>query len=217
MLLKQKVPTRDQVELCTDVYLPKTNEPGPTVVVRTPYGRSGPFFLYLAQHLNRAGFALAIQDCRGRFDSGGKQDWRRETDDGYDTLVWLQTQSWCDGKIGLLGLSTAAHSCIALAARQPPEGIEIGAMINMMGAADFHSLFYRNGALVLHWSLPWLHMMGAKQGTGGAWRKQPWNELFRTVPLTQVPEGDQFDLSPWREVLAHPAEGDFWKDLDASP
>ncbi|MCP4659672.1 MAG: CocE/NonD family hydrolase [bacterium] len=37
------------------------------------------------------------------------------------------------------------------------------------------------------------------------------------MPLTQVPEGDQFDLSPWREVLAHPAEGDFWKDLDASP
>ena len=57
--------------MTTDIYLPETGEAWPTIVVRTPYGRHVPFLLLLAQRLDAAGFAVALQDSRGRYQSTG--------------------------------------------------------------------------------------------------------------------------------------------------
>ena len=40
MLLDVKVPMKDGVNLSTDIYLPKTNEKLPTVLMRTPYSNN---------------------------------------------------------------------------------------------------------------------------------------------------------------------------------
>ncbi|MCG8547300.1 MAG: CocE/NonD family hydrolase, partial [Alphaproteobacteria bacterium] len=61
------------------------------------------------------------QDCRGRFGSEGLfTKYLDDAEDGYDTVAWLVDQPWCNGKIGTMGLSYAAHTQAALACLNPP-------------------------------------------------------------------------------------------------
>lgn len=71
------------------------------------------------------GYALAIQDMRGRFDSEGKAtvfftDGWGELQDGYDTIEWLASQSWCDGKVGTFGGSALGITQYLAAGASPP-------------------------------------------------------------------------------------------------
>src|ERR671919_136506 len=62
-----------------------------------------------------------VQDCRGRYASqGGFSKYVDEGNDGYDTIEWLARQPWCNGKIGVYGLSYAAHTQAALACLDSP-------------------------------------------------------------------------------------------------
>ena len=110
-----KVPMRDGVRLATDVYRPaQGSEPlagaFPTLLIRTPYNKSSPnsvekHGLYYA----RRGYVVVIQDCRGRYASEGEFYFlAQEAEDGYDTVVWVGEQPWCNGKVGTLGTSYLA-------------------------------------------------------------------------------------------------------------
>ena len=107
------VPMRDGIELSTDVYLPAGWDAAsgvklPTLLTRTPYGKRQPvavgrpgmadFGAYFAAH----GYAVVIQDVRGRFASAGT--WRMLYDDGadgVDTCAWIGKQTWSDGQVAL--------------------------------------------------------------------------------------------------------------------
>jgi predicted acyl esterase len=99
---------RDGVRLATDVYLPEGEGPWPVILTRTPYGKripwaAEPFAFYLD-----AGFALVIQDCRGRFASGGEyRMFLDDAEDGYETVEWASAQTWSTGRIGMTGRSAA--------------------------------------------------------------------------------------------------------------
>lgn len=108
--------TRDGVTLVADVYRPAGPGPWPTLLHRTPYDRTDPTLvsaivadpLWLA----RQGFAVVVQDVRGRFASGGDLDFAvQEYDDGYDAVEWAGAQPWRTGGWG----STAARTT-----RSPP-------------------------------------------------------------------------------------------------
>src|SRR6478735_5977653 len=98
----------DGVKLATDVYLPGDGTGKYAVIVaRTPYDKSKA--AGLAPNTLRRGYALVIQDIRGRFKSEGDNaiifgnDGLGEHQDGPDTLKWIAKQPWCDGKIGSWG------------------------------------------------------------------------------------------------------------------
>ncbi|MGH8848778.1 MAG: CocE/NonD family hydrolase, partial [Polaromonas sp.] len=128
------VAMRDGVRLATDVYLPTGGGPFPVLLERTPYGRNEPTRRErtvrelqplirgeLAARFARHGYAVVVQDCRGRFDSEGRfTKYLGEASDGADTLAWLMRRSWCNGRIGTYGLSYAAHTQTALATQRPP-------------------------------------------------------------------------------------------------
>ncbi len=98
---------RDGVVLVADVFRPVPVGAAPTLVQRTPYGKS------LTDHLNysfdlpravRAGWNVVVQDVRGRGGSNGSFDpFRHETSDGYDTLTWITDQAWSDGAVAMVG------------------------------------------------------------------------------------------------------------------
>lgn len=113
------VAMRDGVLLATDLYLPGENghpAPGrfPTLVSRTPYGKSGDQTsgIFFARH----GYAVAIQDVRG---SGNSQDefypYIHEAVDSYDTVEWAAAQSWSNGKVGTFGISYLAATQLLMA------------------------------------------------------------------------------------------------------
>jgi putative CocE/NonD family hydrolase len=93
------VPMRDGVRLATDVYVPDGAGPFPAILERTPYGRAhlrrteksvaeptpldGPA---LAARFTARGYAVVLQDCRGRHGSEGRfVKYLSDADDGFDT------------------------------------------------------------------------------------------------------------------------------------
>ncbi|WP_101573488.1 CocE/NonD family hydrolase [Brevibacterium sp. 239c] len=129
-----QVQMRDGITLATDVYgIPDDDRALPVVLERTPYGRRSirtsdaialntpvPLPEATAARFVASGFILVRQDTRGRGDSGGVfEKYVNESDDGEDTLGWLSSQPWCDGRVGMMGVSYSAHVQTAVAARGP--------------------------------------------------------------------------------------------------
>lgn len=103
-LLCRMAPAEDGVGLATDVYLPDGPGPFPAILVRTPYHRRG--HLNTARPFLERGYAYAVQDCRGKFDSDGQfTPLVDEQRDGQSALDWVAQQRWCNGRIGLWGRS----------------------------------------------------------------------------------------------------------------
>jgi putative CocE/NonD family hydrolase len=75
----------DGVSPAADVWLPDGAGPFPTLLVRTPYHRRRMPPLYV-EH----GYALVVQDCRGKFESEGLfTPLVDEARDGQDTIAWI--------------------------------------------------------------------------------------------------------------------------------
>jgi predicted acyl esterase len=91
-------------ELVATLLLPKgATGRLPTVVIRTPYGRQNDFGQYF---LVERGYAVVVQDTRGRFGSGGDfVPVENERADGARTIAWVRSQKWCNGRIGVTGIS----------------------------------------------------------------------------------------------------------------
>src|SRR5581483_9097241 len=103
------VPMRDGTKLALDLYLPARNGaviPGkhPTLLARTPYDKNG--MATDAKWFSARGYAVVINDVRGRYGSEGS--WRMLLDDpadGFDLLHWIGSQPWSSGKVGTFGTS----------------------------------------------------------------------------------------------------------------
>jgi len=116
---------RDGTRLRADVYRPDRAGRYPAIVVRTPYNKEGfDHGLFHPVQLARAGYAVVVQDIRGRHASGGKWERHRmfevEALDGYDTVEQIAAEPWCNGSVGLAGGSylTAMQWITAMA--NPP-------------------------------------------------------------------------------------------------
>src|SRR5947209_3731038 len=71
------VTMRDGVRLATDIYLPGQNghavaAPVPVLLERTPYNKLRSDLVATAKFFARRGYAVALQDVRGRFNSEGE-------------------------------------------------------------------------------------------------------------------------------------------------
>ncbi len=83
------IPMRDGVLLSADLYRPSGSGALPTLLQRTPYNKSGPNGVFQAYALRaaEAGFAVIVQDVRGRFNSSGNfTAFDQEQLDGYRHL-----------------------------------------------------------------------------------------------------------------------------------
>ena len=88
------IPMRDGVRLSTDLYFPVgAGEKLPVIVIRTPYNKErfyenqwfGSYFF------SGQGFVVAVQDCRGKFESEGDYTYIvADTDDGFDMVNWAR-------------------------------------------------------------------------------------------------------------------------------
>src|ERR671935_770163 len=114
------VPMRDGVRLAADLYRPATggrpaDGPFPTVLVRTTYDKRRAQEVHDAGRFAGRGYAVVLQDVRGRYGSEGDYYhgiW--EVDDGHDTVEWIAAQPWSNGRVGMTGISyLAAVQCAA--------------------------------------------------------------------------------------------------------
>jgi putative CocE/NonD family hydrolase len=107
LLYDLKARTRDGTKLSVDVFLPRNaSGPFPTILLRSPYESLLQMHIEWALWWARRGYAVAIQDCRGRFESEGTfYAYHDDGPDGDDAISWVAEQPWCNGKIGMSGRS----------------------------------------------------------------------------------------------------------------
>ena len=87
-------------------------------------------------YLARRGYALCRVDVRGTGSSGGvalDEYTEAETLDGYDAVEWLAAQPWCDGAVGMWGISYGAFTSIQVAKLRPPH---LRAIVPIQGTDD---------------------------------------------------------------------------------
>ncbi len=143
------VRARDGVILRTDHYAPALVD-APTVLVRTPYGRTGPPAV-AARAVAEQGFHVVMSSCRGTFGSGGVFDpMRHERDDGLDTVDWLRRQPWFTGVLGTFGLSYVGYTQWAIA-----DVPELAAMATVITASQLRGPTYSGDSFSLYTTLAW--------------------------------------------------------------
>lgn len=116
---------RDEVRLMADVYRPAGEGRWPVIIQRNPYDRTdagmGSMVIVDPAWLARQGFAVVIQDTRGRGESDGDWDvYREDVDDGYDTVEWAASQPWSNGSVGIYGSSGMGVTTYKAVAARPP-------------------------------------------------------------------------------------------------
>ena len=93
----------DGTRLAANLFLPREGGPFPVILMRTPYGKMDEKSDEARQYCS-AGYAMVVQDCRGRGGSQGVWDpFRYDLEDGFETQEWIGRQPWCNGRIGTSG------------------------------------------------------------------------------------------------------------------
>lgn len=223
------VPMRDGVTLYADVYRPAAPGRYPVILLRTPYNKGYSRIAYLQLDPMRAaarGYALVIQDTRGRFASEGEfYTFRHEIEDGYDTVEWAAGQPWSDGHVGMYGASYMGATQWLAALARPPH---LRCIVPMVTASDYYEGWtYQGGAFELGFNLSWalaslvlpnLAHFGLPRDKTERIR----SELVRAVdemcgplgrlPLTDVPLLRDEGLAPYYfDWLAHPEDDAYWR------
>ena len=215
------VPMRDGTVLRADVYRPNDKDRFPVLVYRTPYGKHSAVESYEthSKAVSR-GYAVVVQDVRGRYASEGSFDpYRHEGKDGYDTIEWTAKQSWSNGRVGTYGLSYPGAVQWLAAMESPPH---LQAMAPAMTFSSPSNFFYMNGVFDLSW-LPWIYLnvapdararLGMAGITTDAQAEMAWpdvaDEYKSFLPLAELPF--LHDEAPFYfEWLKH-APGDEWWD-----
>ncbi|WMD22844.1 CocE/NonD family hydrolase [Achromobacter seleniivolatilans] len=239
VLADRMVLTRDGIRLATDVHLPAgyrigVDAPLPVILERTPYGKAevsrseqlgerlGVPRPEIARHFVQHGFAVVFQDCRGRYGSEGHfTKYLSEGPDGFDTLAWIVEQPWCNGKIGTMGLSYAAHTQLALACLNPP-----GLTCMVLDSGGFSNGYQcgirQSGAFELKqatWAFKQAKLSPAAQHDPlvlAALEAQDIRQWFSRMPwrpghspLSPVPEYEDYLFEQWRADTF----GDAWRQL----
>ncbi|WP_229266736.1 CocE/NonD family hydrolase [Leptospira sp. severe_002] len=132
------VPMRDGVKICVDIYRPDTTEKLPALLAFAIYNKdfqgpdvnqalpaqpawtplwTGPLEAGDTHFLVSRGYIHVIGSPRGvgKSEGGGSRQW-----DSYDLIEWIAGQPWCDGKIGMVGISGFGAEQFHVAKQQPP-------------------------------------------------------------------------------------------------
>ena len=139
--------TADGVALRSDVYRPDTGR-WPALLTRTPYSKA--MLAGLMAFINpvraaREGFAVVVQDVRGRFKSEGQYvPFEDEAEDGAAAIAWVSSQPWCNGKVAMFGSSYMAATQM-LAAPSAPRSL--AALCPIQAVSDYYEgRSFRGGA-----------------------------------------------------------------------
>ena len=210
-----RVAMRDGVRLSTDIYRPDSAGPFPVIVIRTPYDNNTEANVDDAVYFAERGFAVVLQDCRGRYDSEGEfVPLKNEGRDGYDTIEWAAKQPWSNGKVGTYGASYLGIDQWFAATYRPPH---LAAMFPIVAYSDFyHNWIYTGGGFLLAYDLRWAISMATRTRQNQyLWFESPnhINDLYRHLPLNTADEAAGRRIAFYREWLEHPTYDAFWKEF----
>ncbi|HTM48314.1 MAG TPA: CocE/NonD family hydrolase [Bryobacteraceae bacterium] len=207
--LNLRVAMRDGVRLSTNVFRPDVKTRVPTVLVRTPYGKGADLAPTYEPFIQR-GYAVVLQDVRGRYASGGVfQPFSQEGPDGYDTLDWIAAQPWSDGKVGMIGGSYLGIAQWKVALHNNPHLKAISPVVS--GYDDYRDRFYSpGGAMKLGHRLLWMSL----NLTAPGFTPPAFDRFVLHLPLRTSDRAATGKTSEmWQRSAEHPAYDSFWRSM----
>ncbi|MQY25882.1 CocE/NonD family hydrolase [Nocardia aurantia] len=234
-----EVPMRDGVTLVADTYSDVEDKPRPALVALSPYGkelqalaltmppqrRPSPMWdgCIEAGDIARVvgeGYVHVIGDLRGSGGSGGEMIGNYNAggvslgQDAYDFIEWVAAQPWCDGNVGMIGISYFGSMQVLAAAERPPH---LKAIFVSGGHYDFYETTYHGGIM---WFMP----RAAREGRGGDSGiahtnvKSRMRERYSPDELKRLVDERlrDPDVAAWPNlvhVLKYPTNREFWFDI----
>src|SRR2546429_5827274 len=217
---------RDGTVLRSDVWRPWGGGKPRVLLIRLPYDKSQGEALCSAHPAGYGGhgYAVVSQDVRGRWASGGEFiPFEAEADDGEDTMAWLESLPFSNGRIGMYGFSYPGHTQLQIAVRKP-HGLRC--MVPAMTSPDLYEGWaYNNGAFAPAFNASWATFLADDV----ARRRDPdleptlaamyakMNDYYWWLPLSAIP-----NLTPgtpggfFADWLAQQHHGDYLKQRDAT-
>jgi len=202
----------DGCRLAARVWTPASarHAPVPAILEYIPYRRRDNKATrdhQIHAHFAAHGYAAVRVDMRGSGDSEGvlaDEYLPREMEDGLAILKWIAAQPWCDGRVGLFGLSWGGFNGLQLAALDPPE---VGAVVTVCSSDDRYSddVHYMGGCLLTD-NLSWAGNMFAFNTlppdpltAGEGWRRQWLQRLENADHWLVTWLGHQHRDAYWRQ------------------
>ena len=202
---------KDGTRLAARVWLPDDaeQEPVPAVLEYLPYRkRDGTVWRDQLTHPWFAGhgYAGVRVDMRGNGESDGvmlDEYAPQEHEDALEVIAWLAAQPWCNGAVGMMGISWGGFNGLQVAARRPPA---LRAVVTLCSTDDRYAddIHYKGGCL-LNENLGWSSTMFCYSSrppdpalVGNRWMEM-WQERLAAEPHL---------VETW---LRHQTRDDYWK------
>lgn len=165
------------------------------------------------------GFACVRVDARGSGRSQGFMDpWTlRESQDFYHCIEWAAAERWCNGKVGLSGISYLAMNQWWVAGLQPPH---LAAICPWEGAADYYREVAYHGGILSDFVFPWYprSVVSTQYGRGerAKWRNRHTGQLVAGDETLSEEElaSRRADMGQW--ILDRPLDSAEYRERSAA-
>ena len=237
------VAMRDGVKIAVDVYRPDADVKVPALLGISPYSKDVqalPIFEYPTdrdlgnggieagntEYFVSRGYAHVIAESRGTGISEGSYGVfsAAEQRDGYDLVEWIAKQPWCNGSVGMLGMSYFGMIQWLVAAQRPPH---LKAIFPLDAATDMYRHWgYHGGVLHLSFLSTWwdsslIVNRADSPDIPEAQLKRVVEELLEQPEIKSHPR--LYKTLRWRhknphffDVLVHPFDGPYYHERSAS-
>ena len=203
LLKNEIIETFGGIKLATDIYLPDENKTHPVLLVRTPYQKEN--FNINAVKFTKQGYAVVVQDCRGKFGSEGEfYAFKNEREDGLKTIEWIKQQPWCNGKIAGYGGSYVGYTQWAVSD-------QLDAVCADMTGADIYDLIYPQGLLSLATAFNWGLAVDAR-----TMNPIPPERILKSywyLPLSTADDSTFKDSHFINDWLTHETRDNYWQSF----
>ena len=146
----------DGTRLSARIWMPEDakERPVPAILEHLPYRkRDGTIVRDQFSHPWMAGhgYCCIRTDLRGTGESEGLMEdeyTAQELQDAVDVIAWAAAQPWCNGNVGMQGISWGGFNSLQVAALQPPA---LKAIITICSTADRYAddIHYKGGCLLV--------------------------------------------------------------------
>ncbi|MBS0320174.1 MAG: CocE/NonD family hydrolase [Proteobacteria bacterium] len=170
-----RVPMSDGIDLLADVHRPAQPGRYPALIAASPYLRqiqnvgipAGFVEAGASDFFVPRGYVHVIANLRGTGGSGGTFSLMdaRERRDLYELVEWTAAQPWCDGNVGMVGISYFAMSQLEAAVERPPH---LKAIFPVAVSSDLYEAVVHHGLASTSFVTPFIAALGMTSAHAGS-------------------------------------------------
>jgi putative CocE/NonD family hydrolase len=202
-----QMPMRDGALLSADIYRPASSNQHTTVLTRTCYTKATGAHAERAAFWAANGYAYIVQDVRGRGDSEGVfYPLIHETEDGSDTLDWIASQPWSDGRVVMVGGSYLGWTQLYAACSGNPH---LTALVPMVTPSDPDRSFPMSYGMVMPAAATWMATLD-----GHINQDLSADDVDRALehrPIIDFDKAIGRNLKPWQDWVNHAIRDEYWE------